>query len=415
MASHRADGSSLRRTPTTGRRRAQNPDRPTTRDVTEAQSPFQPLTFGPVSPAPAVPATPTAQNGTLPPWLVATDVQSTVVRPERPRPSSRRAAPSRDVDPRRADPSRRSESARREAARREATRRPPSPRVAESERSHGRRRAAPPPRAPWTNHLPQAGVVGVLGLATIVAPLAGEVLPGRTAEAQATTQGATVAAAAILPVHDTAVELGRPDDPDRVAPTAEELAVERAEIERVSRENERIAQEQAAVAAVAAQAQAAADAAVAEAARFEAAVPGCSGKPAVTDASNGQLDTGDLCELWGTGQYLRSDAAMALAQLSFAYQAEFGEDLQITDGYRSYSSQVSVRSRKPGLAARPGTSQHGWGLAVDLGGLNAGSARYDWLSDNAPSYGWDNPDWARSGGSGPFEPWHWEYLTGQAG
>jgi LAS superfamily LD-carboxypeptidase LdcB len=94
---------------------------------------------------------------------------------------------------------------------------------------------------------------------------------------------------------------------------------------------------------------------------------------------------------------------------------EFGDDLCVTDAYRSYSEQVSVRWRKPGLAARPGTSQHGWGLAVDLCSSEAkdGTARHRWMRENAPDFGWDNPDWARSGGRGPFEPWHWEYVAGQ--
>jgi hypothetical protein len=35
-----------------------------------------------------------------------------------------------------------------------------------------------------------------------------------------------------------------------------------------------------------------------------------------------------------------------------------------------------------------------------------------WLSANGPTFGWTNPDWALRGGSGPYEPWHWEYLPG---
>jgi LAS superfamily LD-carboxypeptidase LdcB len=86
----------------------------------------------------------------------------------------------------------------------------------------------------------------------------------------------------------------------------------------------------------------------------------------------------------------------------------------LTDSYRDYASQVSVRARKPALAARPGTSQHGWGLAVDLaGGVEAADEHWAWLRDNAPAYGWDNPEWAREGGDGPYEPWHWEYVAGQ--
>ncbi len=142
--------------------------------------------------------------------------------------------------------------------------------------------------------------------------------------------------------------------------------------------------------------------------------PAATGKPVDIAAGNGRIDRDDLCELW-SGEYLRSDAAVALARLNAEFVTEFGRDLCITDGYRSYSEQVSVRWRKPGLAARPGTSQHGWGLAVDLckGEASARAKEHTWLEDNAPDFGWDNPDWARSGGSGPYEPWHWEYVAGQ--
>ena len=40
----------------------------------------------------------------------------------------------------------------------------------------------------------------------------------------------------------------------------------------------------------------------------------------------------------------------------------------ITDSYRTYASQVRLYGQKPALAAVPGTSNHGWGLAVDLCG-----------------------------------------------
>ncbi|WP_162616453.1 M15 family metallopeptidase [Xylanimonas allomyrinae] len=50
-------------------------------------------------------------------------------------------------------------------------------------------------------------------------------------------------------------------------------------------------------------------------------------------------------------------------------------------------------------------------MAVDLGGNVAGfgSDGYRWLAANAGAFGWENPDWARPGGSKP-EPWHWEYT-----
>ena len=68
---------------------------------------------------------------------------------------------------------------------------------------------------------------------------------------------------------------------------------------------------------------------------------------------------------------------------------------------------------KPGLAATPGSSNHGWGLAIDLCGAETNSsAAMGWLAENGPAYGWANPDWARRGGSGAYEPWHWEYVPG---
>ena len=67
-------------------------------------------------------------------------------------------------------------------------------------------------------------------------------------------------------------------------------------------------------------------------------------------------------------------------------------------------------SLKPGLAAVPGTSNHGWALAVDLcGGIHiAGSAQWTWMTANAGRFGFVQPDWAGPAGEKP-EPWHWEY------
>jgi D-alanyl-D-alanine carboxypeptidase len=289
--------------------------------------------------------------------------------------------------------------------------RPPAP-------ARGRRRAetpAPPPvgerarrraahRQPtgptWVNHLPQAGVVGVLGVATIVAPLAGDVLPNGRGAAEAQASGHVQAAVPravndfrVIPVEPEVAEVP-PSAALQAAemPTPEELAALRAEADRANRSRERAFLEQQAL---------------------EEAVPGCSGDVHATDAENGRLDTSDLCELWGTGHLLRADAALSLARLSFAYRDHFGEEMKITDSYRTYASQVRVRALKPGLAARPGTSQHGWGLAVDLGGgVESADEHYAWLRENAPDYGWENPDWARRGGSGPYEPWHWEFTGG---
>jgi hypothetical protein len=112
--------------------------------------------------------------------------------------------------------------------------------------------------------------------------------------------------------------------------------------------------------------------------------------------------------------WFRPDAAAAFDRLSAAYATRFGHPLRVTDSYRDYAHQVSTKAAKPGLAAVPGTSNHGWGLAADVQVGGYGSADYQWLLHNAPAYGWSNPGWAQAGGS-KHEPWHYEYNpTGAA-
>lgn len=143
-------------------------------------------------------------------------------------------------------------------------------------------------------------------------------------------------------------------------------------------------------------------------------LPGCDGVPPETLQPNGQLEERFLCTLWDGQTQLRADAAVALVLLNEQYRAATGADLCLTSGYRTFEQQEGLRRQKPGLAAPAGTSEHGNGLAVDLcGGVEAAGPGYDWLRANGPAAGFDNPDWARQGGSGPYEPWHWEYVDGQ--
>jgi cell wall-associated NlpC family hydrolase len=126
--------------------------------------------------------------------------------------------------------------------------------------------------------------------------------------------------------------------------------------------------------------------------------------------SNGQIPAQALCELGTYRHALRCDAAASYVRLDAAYTAAFGTPLCITDSYRSLGAQVSAFHRKPALVAAPGTSNHGWALAVDLcGGVNVGgSAQWTWMWANAGRFGFVQPDWAAPGGEKP-EPWHWEY------
>jgi len=126
---------------------------------------------------------------------------------------------------------------------------------------------------------------------------------------------------------------------------------------------------------------------------------------------NGMIPASELCRLKSAPNHmLRCDAARSYDALALAYHGEFDTELCITDSYRSFASQVATFAKKPKLAAVPGTSNHGWGLAVDLcGGIeNVGTAQHAWMQENAAMFGWVHPQWAEPGGGRP-EPWHWEF------
>jgi hypothetical protein len=149
------------------------------------------------------------------------------------------------------------------------------------------------------------------------------------------------------------------------------------------------------------------------AARALGAIPACNGG-SVEGYPNGQLPMSALCPLWGApGEMLRADAAAAFNRMSKAFSSVFGTPLCVTSSYRTYDHQAELyATMPPGYAAPPGTSNHGWGVAVDLcGGIQVdGSAEHQWLLSHAGSYRWIHPDWAMPGGAGPHEPWHWEYV-----
>ena len=75
----------------------------------------------------------------------------------------------------------------------------------------------------------------------------------------------------------------------------------------------------------------------------------------------------------------------------------------INETYRPYEEQVQLAETKGlyskgGLAAKPGTSEHGWGIAADL---QLNGAAQAWMQRNAPSYGF------KADVAG--ESWHWAY------
>ena len=140
---------------------------------------------------------------------------------------------------------------------------------------------------------------------------------------------------------------------------------------------------------------------------------GCGVPVAGVAYSNGMLTPDVLCGMASApGHKLRTDAAAAFDRLSDAYQRRFSTPLCITDSYRTLAAQIDVKRRKPFLAATPGTSNHGWGLAVDAcGGVDSPtSEEHRWMMANAVLFGWVLPTWAQADGSKP-EPWHWEFSA----
>lgn len=154
-----------------------------------------------------------------------------------------------------------------------------------------------------------------------------------------------------------------------------------------------------------------------KAAELAAANPLLLAGPLCTDTnpgqySNGQIPDSALCPLTtAPGHKALPAAAAAFDAMSRQYFAETGNYICVTDSYRDLAGQIDIKARKPGLAAKPGTSNHGWGRALDLcGGINTfGSPAHNWMRANAPKFGWFHPAWAGQNGSKP-EAWHWEFA-----
>jgi hypothetical protein len=153
-------------------------------------------------------------------------------------------------------------------------------------------------------------------------------------------------------------------------------------------------------------------------------------------ARNGQLRPGLLVEC-GIGSFkMVPPAARAMKALVAAAEAELGIDVWATGTYRTLEQQVSLflqrytRTPQPGRrhevwqgqdywlkprvagAARPGTSNHGLGLAVDFAEKKNGkvvsiSTRFvTWLCKHAIEFGFSAEDQS--------ENWHWRYVAGDA-
>lgn len=125
--------------------------------------------------------------------------------------------------------------------------------------------------------------------------------------------------------------------------------------------------------------------------------------------TNGNIPPEALAALPFAPQHkMRPDAAAAMTQMAAAMQSETGERLVVGNTYRSYAQQQAVAAEKGlysqgGLAAKPGTSNHGWGMAADL---NLSRTALAWMRANAHRFGYKEDT--------PREPWHWAYYPKQA-
>jgi LAS superfamily LD-carboxypeptidase LdcB len=86
--------------------------------------------------------------------------------------------------------------------------------------------------------------------------------------------------------------------------------------------------------------------------------------------------------------------------------AKAGIQLTTSSCYRDYVGQVAVRKYwcsvgQCGNAAVPGTSNHGWGKAVDFAGMTWTSANRRWMEANGGRYGFVPLS---------IESWHWDWV-----
>lgn len=149
---------------------------------------------------------------------------------------------------------------------------------------------------------------------------------------------------------------------------------------------------------------------------------------------NGKLAPGILKKCDVGSALMAEPAARAMRAMVAAMRAALNLDYTHVGAYRTYKGQEDLfRSRytttplpgrptkkwngetwyqKPGtaMAAVPGTSNHGWGLAIDLAEKVDGKAvsisprSVKWLIKHAAQYGFC--------AEAQSEPWHWRYFTG---
>ncbi|MEV6306827.1 M15 family metallopeptidase [Actinoplanes sp. NPDC051861] len=117
---------------------------------------------------------------------------------------------------------------------------------------------------------------------------------------------------------------------------------------------------------------------------------------------NGRIPETALAQVGNTNHKLWAPAAENLNRM-IEDAKRGGVTIGITDSYRPYAEQVDLARRKGlysqgGLAAKPGTSEHGWGMATDL---DLNGKALNWMRKHAGDYGFVE--------NVPRESWHWAF------
>jgi len=140
-----------------------------------------------------------------------------------------------------------------------------------------------------------------------------------------------------------------------------------------------------------------------------------------------KLEKNDFYVINKANLYLREDAEIALREMAAAAKKD-GVTLDVSSTYRSYEYQknlfdywVSVDGLEEAEreSARPGTSQHQLGVAVDFGSI---TDDYDttpggrWMYQNADKYGWSLsfPKNYEDVTGYRWECWHFRYIGVEA-
>lgn len=150
-----------------------------------------------------------------------------------------------------------------------------------------------------------------------------------------------------------------------------------------------------------------------------------------TRASAAYVPPLTIADVPGQVKQMKPEAAAALEAMYAAAKEETGVTLIAVSGYRSYGRQSSIYSRKLNTVgsrakadeyvARPGTSEHQMGFAMDVGQKNTKTGLTDsfaetkggaWLKDNCWRFGFiiRYPLGSEEITGYEYEPWHVRYV-----